>query len=47
MRSFEYFNLRNMRLCYDALEIEYEHDTLEKCINDIIAYIKNNVTIEK
>ena len=34
--AFEYFNLKGMELCDDALEIEFQHDTLENVLDEIV-----------
>lgn len=35
--AFEYFSLNRMGLCFDAIEIEYDHDKLEEVVSKIIA----------
>lgn len=34
--AFEYFNLKDMELCDDALEVEFENSNIEECLQKII-----------
>lgn len=34
--AYEYFNLRNMGLCWDAIEIQYRYDKLDSVISQIL-----------
>ena len=34
--AFEYFNLKEMELCDDAVEIEFEHGNLDNMVSEIV-----------